>query len=147
LTGCGGIARNVYFHTQFPDFILKQELAIHKLEMLTIMVAVRLWGHKWNGLNITVYCDNLAVVAVVNSGKTQDSCLAQCVREIWLCTARGEFQLRAVHLTTTENRLADCLSRWHLHQSAAEQFRQLTSAAVLVDVTVSTNVFHFSDEF
>jgi hypothetical protein len=147
LTGCGGLAGDLYFHTKFPKFILKEEWPIHKLEMITIMVAVRLWEHKWKGMNITVFCDNEAVVAVLNSGKTKDSLLATCVREIWLCTARGEFQLRAVHLSTSANRLADCLSRWHLNQSAEKQFRQLTNSEVMTEVEVHQDVFLFSDEF
>jgi len=147
LTGCGGLAGDIYFHAQFPDFILKEQFPIHQLEMIAIMVAVRLWGNKWKGLNITVYCDNEAAVTVLNSGRTKDSILAKCVREIWLCTALGQFQLRAVHLSTHANRLADCLSRWHLNQTAEQQFRQLTNSAVMTDIDVDHDVFSFSNEF
>ena len=54
------------------------------------------------------------MVTVLNSGRTRDPVLAQCLREIWFATAMGQFELQAVHLALTENRVADYLSRWHL---------------------------------
>lgn len=54
------------------------------------------------------------MVTVLNFGRTKDPVLAQCLREIWFSTAQAQFQLRTVHLTSEDNRVADYLSRWHL---------------------------------
>ena len=51
---------------------------------------------------------------MINSGKTKDALMGLFLRNIWLCTATQELELRAVHLAGEENRLADSLSRWHL---------------------------------
>ena len=51
----------------FPPFISEQNLDISSLELLTIIVALKLWGARWTGLRITVRCDNDVAVTVVNS--------------------------------------------------------------------------------
>lgn len=114
LTGCGGICGNMVFHAQFPDWVLQQFPAIHQLEFLALLIAVRLWGARWAGLRVQVYCDNTAVVNVINSGKTSDPLMGKILRNAWLVISSQEFEIRAVHLPGVTNRLADYLSRWHL---------------------------------
>ena len=67
LTGCGGICGNTVFHAPFPDWVLQQFSAVHQLEFLALLVAIRLWGARWTGLRVQVYCDNTAVVTVTFS--------------------------------------------------------------------------------
>ena len=59
-----------------------------------------------------VYCDNAAVVTVINSGKTSDSLMGTILRNTWLQVSAQEFEIRAVHLPGVTNRLADYLPRW-----------------------------------
>ena len=68
LTGCGGTSADQYFHVVFPQDVLLRFPAIHHLEALAIVVALRLWGHHWRGSRIVVHCDNLSVVSSMNSG-------------------------------------------------------------------------------
>ena len=112
LKGCGGICGLEYFHVEFPQSILVQNLAIHKLEMLAVLVGVRIWGQQLRGMRLQIYCDNAAAVQVINSSKTRDPFLASCLRELWLEVSSYGFELRAVHLPGEENRVADWLSRW-----------------------------------
>ncbi|XP_078619225.1 uncharacterized protein LOC144886464 [Branchiostoma floridae x Branchiostoma japonicum] len=113
LTGCGGFLESSgeYFHAVFPAFILEQDPCINSLELLTILVCVRLWGQHWLGMRIVVLCDNEASVTVLNSGRSRSPFLQSCLRNLWLCAAKGQFELRAVHLPGIDNRLADHLSR------------------------------------
>ena len=67
LHGCGSISSNQYFHSKFPKCISEQDLAIHKLEFLAVLVGARIWGSKFNGLKIRIFCDNQSVVDVINS--------------------------------------------------------------------------------
>ena len=53
-------------------------------------------------------------MTVLNSGRTKDPVLPQCLREVWFSTAQAQFELCAMHLTSEHNRVADYLSRWHL---------------------------------
>ena len=58
LTGCGGICARYYFHAELPEFISIQRVDINYLELLTIVVALKLWGHLWRGFRLTVRRDN-----------------------------------------------------------------------------------------
>lgn len=122
LTGCGGLFGKRFFHCAFPDSLLKQYSAIHHLECIAIIIALRLWGSEWRGLGIRVYCDNEAIVTVLNSGRTKDTLLGRCLRNVWLCTSLNEFELTAVHLPGISNRAADYLSRWHVSSIYQQNF-------------------------
>jgi hypothetical protein len=69
LSGCGGYFEGSYFHTQFPPHILEQDLHINQLELLTVVVALKLWGRHWRGNRIRILCDNITSVQVINTGK------------------------------------------------------------------------------
>ena len=72
-----------FFHVEFPPSVLARFPAIHLLEALAIVVALRLWGrhcNSWRGLRIFVYCDNSAAVSSLNSERVQDKLFATCLR-------------------------------------------------------------------
>ena len=146
LDGCGGICANQYFHKKFPHFISIQELPIHKLEFLAVLVGARTWGVSFSGLKIRIYCDNKAVVDVINSSKTKDPFMATCLRELWLVVSRCKFELRAMHLPGEENRVADWLSRWHLDQKYQETFNRFMSGdSMLEEMFIDDEMFKFSN--
>ena len=144
LDGCGGICDHQYFHTKFPEFILNQKLPIHQLEFLAVLLGARIWGHKFSGLKIRIYCDNQAVVDVINSSKTKDSFMATCLRELWLVVSTNEFELRAVHLPGEDNRVADWLSRWHLGYTYQNAFNSFISGSCYDEMFICDELFTFS---
>ena len=87
------------------------KLHINHLEMLNIVVALRLWGHWWANASVSIRCDNLAVVQVVNSHKNKDAILGVCVHNIWLICALHNISLSIVHIKGNLNVKADLLSR------------------------------------
>jgi hypothetical protein len=46
-------------------------------ELLTISIAMKIWGKLFGGQKVLVYCDNEASVKVLNSGFTKDEFM-QC---------------------------------------------------------------------
>ena len=108
-------------------------------------MAAHLWGHLWRNLCILVHCDNAAVVSSLNSGRVQDPILASCLRELWFLAASLEFQLRAVHLSSAVNRLADLLSRWHLNLQFQEEFYVKTAGCIMQEEIVISYYFHVAD--
>ena len=145
LHGCGGVSSDQYFHTEFPRFISEQDLAIHKLEFLAVLVGARIWGAKFRGLRIRIFCDNQSVVDVINSSKTKDSFMATCLRELWLVASTFEFELRAVHLPGEENRVADWLSRWHLGEKYQNAFNEYIVDSPYEEILINEQVFQFSN--
>ena len=114
-----------YFHGVFPPFISELNLDISSLELLTIVVALKLWGPCWTGLRITGRGDNEAAVTVVNTGRCRNPFMNSCLREICYNAATHEFEVCAVHIPGVSNPFADLLSRWDSCSSSAKaQFLQ-----------------------
>ena len=110
LTGLGGCWNQEVYSTPIFD-IYNHKLTIVHLEMLNLVIALKLWGHRWAHMTVRFYCDNLAVVQVVNTGKTRDEWLALCLRNIWLLIASHDITLKINHIRGSANNVADMLSR------------------------------------
>ena len=110
LTGLGGVWSNRVYAAPVIQLV-KLDLKIVHLEMLNILVALRKWNQFWSHSTVRIYCDNIAVVQVVQSGKTKDPYLAACIRNIWLLTATYDINLVVQHIQGIHNVIADCLSR------------------------------------
>ena len=68
LNGCGAYNHGRYFHCQFPENIRQMKLHINALELLTLLVACKLWSSEWREKNILVQCDDMSTVHVINAG-------------------------------------------------------------------------------
>lgn len=146
LTGCGGFCGKEYFHAKFPDKISEEGMPIHKLEMLTVLLGVRIWGRQCLGMKVQIFCDNEACVQVINSSRTKDPFFATCLRELWLEVARHGFELRAVHLPGVENRVPDWLSRWDSGQEYRDLFKNFMGeeASQYTEIDITPEMFEFS---
>ena len=80
--------------------------------MLNILVALKVWHSHWQNKNVQIHCDNLAVVTVLQSGKTRDSTLAAISRNIFMLAAQFDIFLKISHVLGKQNIVADLLSRW-----------------------------------
>ena len=144
LLGCGGWSEDRrYFHSPFPDTICKQSIDINGLELLTIIIACKVWGRGWKGKRMLVHCDNMVSVIVMNTGKTSDLFLQACLREIAFLAATREFEIRGVHIPGVSNRVPDALSRWDLDDKFPPLFRSLVGPEPVFEVDVHTGLFEF----
>ena len=78
--GYGGYFKESVFHIVFLEFLRKTNLHINCLELLTISIAMKIWGKQFGGKKVLVYCDNEASVKVLNSGFTKDEFMQCCLR-------------------------------------------------------------------
>ena len=147
LTGCGAWVEDEYFHQRFPEFILNQRLHINALELLTVVVALKVWGPRLKGKRLLGFCDNTASVAVVNNGAARDPFLQNCLREICFWAAYYEFEIRARHLAGVNNRTADVLSRFHLGPPYPQMLAELSRTWGAVSQTVPEHCFSFSHDW
>ena len=74
LQGAGAWFDGKYFHCKFPSFILSQNLHINALELLTVVVALKLWGKFLSGRKIVINCNNSGWCSMLNRG-AQSRCL------------------------------------------------------------------------
>jgi hypothetical protein len=82
LSGCGGTLKERLFHVEFPHSILDEHLHINALEMLSVIACLKMWGTKFKGKIILIKCDIQVTVYVINTGKSRNSYLQCCLREI-----------------------------------------------------------------
>ena len=147
LQACGGFWNGRYFHTKFPAFVAEKRYSINILEMLAIIVCLKLWGYLFVGKRIQIFCDNESVCHCINSGRTQNEVLQSCLREVCFLAAIHEFQIKAVHLSSSDNRLADHLSRFDTDQKHRDQFFELTKDFVLEECVVSSHLFVLQNDW
>ena len=81
--------------------------------MWNIVIALRMWGHLWRHCSIQIFCDNLAVVQVMNTHRTKDHFLSICDRNVWLLVVSYDILLQVHHVRGKDNAEADLLSRLH----------------------------------
>jgi len=111
LSGSGGWSGTQFFSCAFPHFVMVKKFHINILELLTILVAFRLWSSNVINKRIKIYCDNESSVCLLNSGKGRDPIMLAIVREISNICTEANCQIRAVHLKGVNNRRADLFSR------------------------------------
>ena len=131
LTGIGAIFKLIYTAKIPQNF---KHCCIATLEMLNISVALKVWAKAWAGLRIEIYCDNAAVVAVLQSGRTRDADLATISRNIFMLAAKFDIFLKISHVPVKHNVIADLLSRWQGSIQNIEILSQLVPKAQWVDV-------------
>ena len=111
LTGGGAYTETEYFSLSFPNFL--EEVPIHILEFIVLIISCKVWGSTWGRLCISVYCDNESVVQTICSQKPKDEKMQSCLRELLFLESKYSFRIRAIHLSTKENCVADYISRIH----------------------------------
>ena len=109
LTGMGGVCGNYVYHLKIRKGYCN--LNIVHLEMLSILVALRIFGPQWTKQKLLMKCDNYAVVKVLNSGRTHDQFLGACARNTWFHSALLDIDIKYVHVLGSLNQTADLLSR------------------------------------
>ena len=99
----GAIFNNSVYHYKTP--VAFKDTHITVLEMLNVLVALKTFGHLCNSKTINIFCDNNAVVTVLQTGKTKDPLLGTIARNIFMHAASLDIFMKFTHV-------ADLLSRW-----------------------------------
>ena len=143
LTGCGAVCFGEYFHREFPEFILAKGLHINALELLTVVIAIKLWSLKLAGLSVELLSDNTTCVAVINSQYSTNVFMQRCLRELWLQLALFNIQLVVRSVRGSDNWLADSLSRLHVGE-VTTKFHSWWSNPQLSQRHVDDSLFEFA---
>lgn len=83
-------------------------------ELIPIVIAGALWGRHWRGTTVQAYCDNMAVVHIVNHGSSKNRDAMHLARCLAFITAKFDFYMIASHIKGANNTKADALSRDNL---------------------------------
>ncbi len=101
-----------WFQLKFPDSWLDVHITVK--ELLPIVLAVALWGYLWKGVTVSCKCDNMAVVVIVNSGRSKMDKAMHLMRCLSFFLAQWDVTLVCQHIPVVENNAADALSRHSL---------------------------------
>ena len=107
----GGISEKQVYSYDIPDRI-KNLVSIVQLEAANVMLAGTIWGKQWENKEVTIWCDNLAVVHAYQSQRIKDHWLMVCCRTLWYVSARYNIKFQIQHIYGVDNVNADILSRW-----------------------------------
>ena len=114
------------------------------LEMLNIVVASKLWAAHWKDKKIRIFCDNMAVVQVMNTGRARDQILAACARNIWLIAATFNIDFIFSHISGQSNKIADLLSRWGVTQDPFTKLHSLLHDYVWENTHLDLTLLNYS---
>ena len=145
LTGCGAVCFGECFHGEFPDFILTQDRHINELELLTIVISIKLWASKLQGVGVELLSDNATCVSVINSQHSTNVFMQRCLRELWLLLALYNIKLLVRSVRGCDNWLADSLSRFHTGKYC-HRFKALAEARSLTEWPLPDSLFAFALE-
>ena len=119
-------------------------LHITQLEMLNIIVALKVWSNLWQNKKVKIKCDNLAVVEVLNSGKTRDPFLALCARNVWLISAIFNIQLLFSHIPGKNNYITDLLSRWTITVNPEQKLKQFLPHFIWINTHIDLTALNYN---
>ena len=87
LEGLGAICGEKFYSMHLPEAIaISGRIVV--FEMLNVLVALRLWGIEWSNKRVIIYCDNHAVVDILEGNRTRDRVLGIILREILMIQAK-----------------------------------------------------------
>lgn len=149
LGGAGGNSATHYYQWTFSLQHVKNFAAIHHLEAINVVVAIRtlLPPHTIEPLNIVVWTDNLASAWALQTGRTKDPTLGACAREIWLIASIGNHDINVKHKPGNDIPLADALSRAAHDTAMAKKATALIKCCGLTPVAPVLNDYVFFSSF
>ena len=80
-------------------------------------------------------CDNQAVVAVLNNGKTRDLTLARYARNIFLWLSACNIDMKVVNVAGKLNPVADLLSRWHITNNNFQKLQEMVHPVTWISIS------------
>lgn len=121
--GCGAYTSEGYwFQLELPESWKDTHITVK--ELLPIVIGTAVWGSAWQGKTVSCRCDNAAVVAIVNSGRSKVEVVMHLMRCLSFILARWEVSLVCSHIPGVQNGAADALSR-----NALSSFQRLVPGA------------------
>ena len=120
------LAREWFQRHWLPHYTLSQKMgiSIECQELFSIYLACILWGPRWSGKRIRMWCDNKSVVAGINPKHFKSPRVMDLIRAITLLTLQYNFAFTATHIPGLDNSIADSLSRFQM-----DRFRTLAPSA------------------
>ena len=117
--GTGGYAGNSWFILQWDEtFIEKASPSINYLELYGVTIAVFLWIQNFKNKHVTIFCDNMSVVQMVNNTSSKCKNYMILIRMIILKMLEHNTKITLKHVFGEQNKFADHLSRMRYRENS-----------------------------
>lgn len=121
--GGGAYFGTEYWSRRFPDWLVDPSIPIHIKEFWVVVASAWLWADQWKGHMVYVFCDNVAVVEVLDKERPKDPKMLELLQEfLYIVCTRG-FTPIFRRVGTKENEVADFISRNHDPVATASYFQ------------------------
>ena len=111
--GFGSIYNSSWLYGQWElEFMNLNEkyISIEFLELYALCVGIFTWGHMLQNRRVIVFCDNEAVVAMINSTSSSCKLCMTLIRKLTLKSLTWNVRVFSRHITGKNNFLSDSLS-------------------------------------
>ena len=123
-----------------------EHLDISKLEMLTVVAAIKHWFSDLANSKVKIFMDNQACISLLNYGITKSPFLASCLREINFYLAKYNIEIRAEYVPSKSNVLADLCSRAYINDAYFKNFNSLLDEGTIILENIHYDKFYFDHE-
>jgi hypothetical protein len=138
--GGGSYFGTKYWSRPFPVWMQDKNVPIHLKEFWVVLVSAWLWGEHWQGKMVYIFCDNTAVVEVLDKEKPKDPKMLELLQEFLYIVCTREFTPIFRRIGTKENYAADYISRCHDHEMIARYF-QSQKLPMRTPIVAADNLF------
>ena len=131
--GCGGYCDRDWFVQKWEtSFMKKHNPSIAFLELFAVVVAVKLWIHRFPNQRIILFCDNKSVVHMINKNTSNCPRCLNLVRILVLESMTKNVRIYAKHVDTKANRKADLLSRLRIDRFWSENSKHFNAESTRI---------------
>ncbi|XP_067318612.1 uncharacterized protein [Anolis sagrei] len=140
--GFGVFLQGHWCTAKWPDSWKKGNLLrdLTFLEFFPILVAVRIWTNLFRNKRVRFWCDNQAVVRVVNRQSSKSARVMRLVRLFVLTCLEANITFSARYIPGVNNEIADALSRFQ-----EDRFRSLAPGADLLPASFPLDLWTLGD--
>ena len=144
--GGGSYFEDEYWSRSFPHWLKDPNIGIHLKEFYVVLISCWLWGDKWTGCVVYIFCDNTAVIETLDKEKPKDPKMQDLLREFLFIVCSKKFTPVFRKIGTKENWCADFISRCHDHD-ATDAFFVKHSLPARKLVEVPDNLFNLGSNW
>ena len=138
--GGGAYCGLEYWAQPFPTWLQDDRIPIHIKEFYVLVASTALWGDSWRGKVVYMFCDNSAVVHVLEKERPRDKDMSRLLREFLYLVCTRNFTPIFKHVGSKANHLADFLSR-HNNQTTIENYLSENSISMSIRRNVPDSYF------
>ena len=149
--GCGACCEKRWFQLQWNDRTRGFSTTVK--ELISIFIAIVIWGPEWKGFTVVAKCNNDGVVRACNNCDSEEPHIMHMLRSLFFIAARLQFRLVLKQIPDPSSSLTRNLSRNQLGRffqffPAAFRFSSdVTPVQWLLDLNMDWNSSSWTQKF